>query len=381
MVGRYPADELWRVALALAVIALLGGLLAGFVRAPPGPRRAGRAAPSPVWWRRRLDLAWAGSGRCCSGSPSLLSMTTTVGPWLAVAGVDRRRRRRPAARRRGSRCPRRSSVVVGVLPSASCWSWFLSRPLPWDEWGGLMLNVFLAVAAIALCFPLGVLLALGRRPAAARAARSTACSPPIVLGLLPIVLYVVLLGGITIAVVGHAGRCSRWPPPSPSAGWGSAGSPGCRWCGPSPSATSSSSAACRCSCCCCCRTSPSASSCRPAATRRAWSSRAIVAFTLFTAAYVAEIVRGGLQSLPRGQTEAAQALGLSPVRTTALIVLPQALRNVIPGLVGQFISLFKDTTLAGSGDDVPRRAPGRRSDHQAARLPRPGLIGRDAERS
>ena len=74
--------------------------------------------------------------------------------------------------------------------------------------------------------------------------------------------------------------------------------------------------------------------------------RAIVALTLFTAAYVAEIVRGGLQSLPTGQTEAAQALGLSPIKTTSLIVLPQALRNVIPALVGQFISLFKDTTLA-----------------------------------
>ena len=76
--------------------------------------------------------------------------------------------------------------------------------------------------------------------------------------------------------------------------------------------------------------------------------RAIVAMTLFTAAYVAEIVRGGLQSLPKGQTEAAQALGLSPVKTMGLIVLPQALRNVIPALVGQFISLFKDTTLAAA---------------------------------
>ena len=58
--------------------------------------------------------------------------------------------------------------------------------------------------------------------------------------------------------------------------------------------------------------------------------RAIVVFTLFTAAYIAEIVRGGLQSVPQGQDEAAQALGLSPTKTTALIVLPQALRNVIP---------------------------------------------------
>jgi len=75
--------------------------------------------------------------------------------------------------------------------------------------------------------------------------------------------------------------------------------------------------------------------------------RAIVVFTLFTGAYMAEIVRGGLQSLPKGQPEAARALGLSPTKVTFLIVLPQALRNVIPAQVGQLISLFKDTTLAG----------------------------------
>jgi general L-amino acid transport system permease protein len=73
--------------------------------------------------------------------------------------------------------------------------------------------------------------------------------------------------------------------------------------------------------------------------------RAIIMITLFTAAYVAEVVRGGLQSVPRGQTEGAQALGLSPLKTTRLIVLPQALRNSIPALIGQFISLLKDTSL------------------------------------
>ena len=77
------------------------------------------------------------------------------------------------------------------------------------------------------------------------------------------------------------------------------------------------------------------------------ATRAIVVLTLFTAAYMAEIVRGGLQSVPRGQIEAAKALGLSPVRQTSYIVLPQALRNVIPAQIGQLISLFKDTTLAG----------------------------------
>jgi general L-amino acid transport system permease protein len=74
-------------------------------------------------------------------------------------------------------------------------------------------------------------------------------------------------------------------------------------------------------------------------------TRALIIFILFTSAYVAEIVRGGLQAVGRGQVEAAQAVGLSPWKQTRLIVLPQALRAVIPGLVGQAISLFKDTTL------------------------------------
>jgi len=73
--------------------------------------------------------------------------------------------------------------------------------------------------------------------------------------------------------------------------------------------------------------------------------RAIAGLSLFYAAYVAEDVRGGLQSLPRGQTEAAQALGLNPVLLTSLIILPQALKISLPSLVGQFISLFQDTTL------------------------------------
>lgn len=73
--------------------------------------------------------------------------------------------------------------------------------------------------------------------------------------------------------------------------------------------------------------------------------RAMAAVTLFSAAYLAEIVRGGLQAIPHGQVEAAQALGLNPGLVTTLIVLPQALRIVIPAIVGQFISLFKDTSL------------------------------------
>jgi general L-amino acid transport system permease protein len=73
--------------------------------------------------------------------------------------------------------------------------------------------------------------------------------------------------------------------------------------------------------------------------------RAYVAITLFSAAYMAENVRGGLQAVPRGQTEAAQALGLSSWHTMRLIVLPQALRMVIPAIVGQAIGVFKDSSL------------------------------------
>ena len=73
--------------------------------------------------------------------------------------------------------------------------------------------------------------------------------------------------------------------------------------------------------------------------------RALIGIALFAGAYQAEVIRGGLQAIPRGQSEAASALGLSWWKTTALIVLPQALRHVIPGLVNSFIGLFKDTSL------------------------------------
>jgi general L-amino acid transport system permease protein len=73
--------------------------------------------------------------------------------------------------------------------------------------------------------------------------------------------------------------------------------------------------------------------------------RALIGIALFTGAYQAENIRGGLQAIPRGQGEAASALGLSWSKTTALVVMPQALRHVIPNLVNSFISLFKDTSL------------------------------------
>jgi His/Glu/Gln/Arg/opine family amino acid ABC transporter permease subunit len=73
---------------------------------------------------------------------------------------------------------------------------------------------------------------------------------------------------------------------------------------------------------------------------------ALTAFVIFEAAYFGEIVRAGVQSVPRGQVEAATALGMTATKTMTWVVLPQALRNMVPSLVTQMIVLFKDTSLA-----------------------------------
>lgn len=73
--------------------------------------------------------------------------------------------------------------------------------------------------------------------------------------------------------------------------------------------------------------------------------RVMFVFSFFGAAYIAEVIRGGLQSVPRGQIEASQSLGLSSTQMYALIVLPQAIRAVIPAIIGRFIALWKDTAL------------------------------------
>jgi general L-amino acid transport system permease protein len=74
-------------------------------------------------------------------------------------------------------------------------------------------------------------------------------------------------------------------------------------------------------------------------------ARALIAVAMFSSAYMAEVVRGGLQSIPKGQYEAARALSLGPIRTMTLVILPQALANVIPAIVNTFTALLKETTL------------------------------------
>ena len=283
MAGRYPTDELDRVAWALVGAAIVGGLLAGVVhrrqvQAGTSLRVGGGAAARA---RDLVDRFWP----LGLGVVLLLALTDTVGPWLtaggAVAGVV-------AGRLAGSRLPRRShpAVIVTAVATPFVAVWYIAAGEGWDGWGGMLLNVFMALTAMILSFPLGVLAALGRRSRL-----------PIVSALST--AYIELFRGAPLFVLLlMAGVALQFFVPADTA-------PG-------------------------------------------QVTRAITVFTLFTGAYLAEIVRGGLQSLPRGQEEAARALGLSPARVTFLVVLPQALRNVIPAQVGQLISLFKDTTLAGA---------------------------------
>ncbi len=153
----------------------------------------------------------------------------------------------------------------------------------WDEWEGFHLNLLAAAIAIALSFPLGLLLALGRRSSFPALRIMSTTYIEIIRGvpLISLLLMAQFFIGFFLD--------TRTP--------------------------------------------------------LSLFTRATAAMTLFTAAYVAEIVRGGLQAVPKGQTEAGNSVGMAPWSVTRLIVLPQALRAVIPAMVGQFISLFKDTSL------------------------------------
>jgi general L-amino acid transport system permease protein len=158
------------------------------------------------------------------------------------------------------------------------------NPANVDSFGGLMLTINVAFISIVLCFPIGIVFALVRRS-------SFSLLRPVA------VAYIELIRGVPLISLLFMGEFALgfFFPPGANA-------------------------------------IPS-------------TLRSIFMFTIFSAAYVAEIVRGGLQSVPTGQVEAGQAMGLSPLTITRRIVLPQALRNSIPALVGQFIALLKDTTL------------------------------------
>jgi general L-amino acid transport system permease protein len=156
-------------------------------------------------------------------------------------------------------------------------------PVRTELWGGLPLTVMLTTLSIFMAFPLAILVALGRR--SSLPAISAAC-----------VAYVELVRGVPLISVLF--MASFMFPLF-----------------------------------------------MPAGVNIDVLARVLIGMTLFVAAYLAEIVRGGLQAIPRGQTEAAAALGLGYWRTQRKIALPQALAAVVPSLVNNFISVFKDTSL------------------------------------
>jgi general L-amino acid transport system permease protein len=269
MLGAFPSKEFYRVWIAVYVLTTTLGLALGVGRR----RTTGRG------WRQMraiLPLLLIVS--------TLLALTRTITPLLltllalalASAGWLVGQRLPEVA------IPRLWLVwVVAAVGSYAALTAF--GGVGWDEWGGLLLTLALAIGGIALSFPLGVLLALGRR--SSLPAVRIVC-----------VGYIELIRGvplITILFIGAFALGFILPP----------------------------------------------------TLKPSLVTRALIALIAFTATYLAEVVRGGLQSVPKGQTEAAQAVGLSPLHTTLLVVLPQALRNVIPAIVGQFIILFKDTSL------------------------------------
>ena len=157
------------------------------------------------------------------------------------------------------------------------------QPVPVIYWGGLMLNLILSVGGITLSLPIGIALALGRRS-----------QLPVVKVLC--VTFIEVFRGvplITLLFMSQVLVPLAFPQDFPLNSLFRAG----------------------------------------------------IIITMFSAAYMAENIRGGLQALHPGQAEAARALGLAGWQTTLLISLPQAIRNVIPAIVGQFIGLFKDTSL------------------------------------
>jgi general L-amino acid transport system permease protein len=281
MVGGFPRDQLWRLWMAGTILAVSFGLLGGVIGATA--REAAIAAGRPTKVRTQDRIARLGPPIMLL--LVLLGFARTITPFALTAAVVGLGGVTSVLARRIPPSRRGLApllVVVGIV--ASLFSISAFGGVPRSAWGGLLITTYYTIGALVIAYPLGVLFALGRRS-----------TLPMVRGVCTV--YVEFFRGsplITLLFTGWLVLPFFLP-----AGF------------PTPTLV----------------------------------TRALIIFTLFTSAYVAEIVRGGLQAVGRGQWEAAQALGLSPWKQTRLIVLPQALRAVIPGLVGQAISLFKDTTL------------------------------------
>ncbi|MEL7078097.1 MAG: amino acid ABC transporter permease [Cyanobacteria bacterium J06582_2] len=271
-VGRYPVKSLWRAWITLGVIVALGGISWGVF--------AHQAAK--LFTRRILIILGLLAVTCglvaipggVQSSAILLGMLL-----LLIAGAFLGKKLSGQAPNFLSWLP-----VLWILAFGfNIWLLLGGNSVNLDRVSGLMLTIPVAIISILLCFPFGVLLALGRQS-----------DLPVIRWLS--IAYIELVRGvplITIIFMAQVMLPLVLPPEI----------------------------------------------------RLDRVIRAIAGFTLYSAAYLAENVRGGLQSIPRGQREAAKALGLNSVYALWFVILPQALKTVIPSMVGQFIALFKDTSL------------------------------------
>jgi general L-amino acid transport system permease protein len=270
LVGQYPGDQAWRIWLALAILSLLTGASAGV---QGRVTRTLATTLSAMQALIALLIVFSPIGML----GAIAYAVNAAGVWAAFVGV----RRGLVHRRWLLRAWLMSLPVVFVLVAG-----IGDTAIPSvrsSAWGGLLLTVSLATIGIVLSFPLGVLLALGRR-SSLPALRILSTG------------YIELIRGVPLVTILFMADIIL--PLFLPGDW-----------------------------------------------RLDRVARAMGGITLFSAAYVAENVRGGLQAIPSGQIEAAHALGLNALRTNLYIVLPQALRSVIPANVGLFISLLKDTTL------------------------------------
>ncbi|MBI5650291.1 MAG: ABC transporter permease subunit [Chloroflexi bacterium] len=267
MVGSFPPDQVWRVWLVVTLASLLAGMSGGI---------GGRTARNIVFSLAAsfglfgvLSLAgggyeWHFANVLAIGAGYLLTRGRAQwGRWVALAWLLA------------------FFLTLFILYGIEKNEWL---PLiGTDRWGGLLLTFLLSIVGIVFSFPLGVLLALGRR------SRMPMIS-------LFSTLYIEIVRGVPLVTVLFIAQIM-------------------------------------------------VPLFLPEEMRLDRIMRAMAGVTLFAAAYMAENVRGGLQAVPSGQVEAAHALGLSDTLVTVFIVLPQALRVVIPPIVSLFIGLFKDTTL------------------------------------
>ncbi len=267
MIGPFPPEQAWRVWVCVVMASLLMGLSAGVWRGTVRNLAAGLAATYAVM----ILLPFEADTRIWH----VVNLVAMLGGFALGLG-----------RSKWGRWVLVTWLAGFVLAMIVLQGFRGNRWLPEagsNLWGGLLLTFLLSLVSIIASFPIGVLLALGRR---SRLRTISVFST----------LYIEVIRGVPLVTVLYMMQIML------------------------PLFL-------------------------PGEVRVPNVIRAIVGMTLFTAAYLAENVRGGLQAIPSGQIEAAQAVGLNNALTTLLIVLPQALRMVIPANVGLFISLFKDTTL------------------------------------